>query len=79
MRRRTFLSTLPAGALLAGAGVAHARTQTAPTDAAPARPQLATPYAGVGMGDRITGAPFAGRSTVWSRKVTGSSNRALCT
>ena len=65
MRRRTFLSTLPAGALLAGAGVAHARTQTAPTEAAPAPAPPATPHADVGMGDRITGAPFAGRSTVW--------------
>ena len=60
MRRRTFLSSLPAGALMATAGgVASARA---------AAPQAATPdspFAGVAMGDRITGAPFAGRSTVW--------------
>ncbi|WP_298161552.1 gamma-glutamyltransferase family protein [Brevundimonas sp.] len=57
MRRRTFLSTLPAGALMATAGAATARPslQTAPEN----------PFAGVTMGDRITGAPFAGRSTVW--------------
>ncbi|MFC5345376.1 gamma-glutamyltransferase family protein [Brevundimonas staleyi] len=57
MRRRTFLSSLPAGALMAAsAGAASARpVQTAPE----------APFAGVTMGDRITGAPFAGRSTVW--------------
>jgi len=61
MRRRTFLSTLPAGALLAGTGAAQARPQAvAPAPAAPA-----DPYAGVGIGDRITGPQFAGRSTVW--------------
>ena len=71
MRRRTFLSTLPAGALIAGAGTANAQiTPPAPgrpTEAAPApspaRPP--DPYAGIGPGDRITGAPFVGRSTVW--------------
>ena len=61
MRRRTFLSTLPAGAVMATAG----------GGAASARPvaQTATeaPFAGVNMGDRITGAPFAGRSTVWGQ------------
>jgi len=58
MRRRTFLSTLPAGALMATAGtpaVARTTAQAAPDNL----------FAGVTMGDRITGAPFAGRSTVW--------------
>ena len=49
MRRRTFLAALPATALLA------------PT-AASAAPDV---YPGVTMGDRIAGAHFAGRSTVW--------------
>ena len=65
MRRRTFLSTLPAGALLAGAGMAQARTQIAPTEAAPAASPPAAPYAGVGIGDRVIGPGFVGRSTVW--------------
>ncbi len=67
MRRRTFLSTLPAGALIAGASTAQAQAgpPARATEAAlaPARP--VEPFAGVGPGDRITGAPFAGRSTVW--------------
>ena len=58
MRRRTFLSTLPAGALIATAG--------APAVARPVSQATSeNPFAGVTMGDRITGAPFAGRSTVW--------------
>jgi gamma-glutamyltranspeptidase/glutathione hydrolase len=64
MRRRTFLSTLPAGALLAGATAANAG---APPAAAP-RPRQsapADPYAGVGPGDRNSGVQFVGRSTVW--------------
>ena len=68
MRRRTFLSTLPAGALIAGASTASAQVAPPapgrPTEAAPA-PARPEPFAGVGSGDRITGAPFAGRSTVW--------------
>jgi gamma-glutamyltranspeptidase/glutathione hydrolase len=67
MRRRTFLSALPAGALAATAGRAQAQAaQTqAPTEAAPAPARPVDPYAGVGIGDRITGPKFAGRSTVW--------------
>ncbi len=70
MRRRTFLSTLPAGALVAGASAAAG--QSAPT-ARPSPPSTgqtppAYPYRGVGMGDRIMGAPFAGRSTVWGTR-----------
>ena len=60
MRRRTFLSTLPAGALMATAGGAASARPAAPQAARPVNP-----YDGVAMGDRITGAPFAGRSTVW--------------
>ena len=73
MRRRTFLSTLPAGALLAGAGSVAAQTasstatpNTAKATAAPS-PRPADPYAGVGIGDRITGPKFVGRSTVWGQ------------
>lgn len=69
MRRRTFLSTLPAGALLAGAGstVAQSRAPAATAQAeAPTAPRApADPYAGVGIGDRVTGPRFMGRSTVW--------------
>ncbi|WP_029416527.1 gamma-glutamyltransferase family protein [Brevundimonas bacteroides] len=68
MRRRTFLTTLPAGALAAGAAVgaqaAPARTSGGSGQAGPPVAR-AYPYAGVGPGDRIMGAPFAGRSTVW--------------
>jgi gamma-glutamyltranspeptidase/glutathione hydrolase len=65
MRRRTFLSTLPAGALLAGAGSVAAQTAT-PSAASPApSPRPVDPYAGIGIGDRVTGPKFVGRSTVW--------------
>lgn len=67
MRRRTFLSALPAGAL-AAASAAHAQTSgetQSPTAAAPAPARSADPYAGVGIGDRIEGPKFMGRSTVW--------------
>jgi gamma-glutamyltranspeptidase/glutathione hydrolase len=64
MRRRTFLTSLPAGALAAGAvtGAQPAGARASGTVQAAPR---AYPYAGVGPGDRIMGAPFAGRSTVW--------------
>src|SRR5690606_40114478 len=69
MRRRTFISTLPAGALLAGAGAGQARTQTQaqtpPPAAASPRARAPDPYAGIGIGDRNSGVKFVGRSTVW--------------
>ncbi|MBB5746422.1 gamma-glutamyltransferase family protein [Brevundimonas variabilis] len=65
MRRRTFLKTLPAGAVLAAASAASAAPQTPQATAAEARAARTYPYAGIGPGDRIMGAPFAGRSTVW--------------
>ena len=68
MRRRTFLSTLPAGALAAGAVAAQASPQAPAAAASPADGVRAYPYRGVGMGDRIMGAPFAGRSTVWGAR-----------
>jgi len=71
MRRRTFLSTLPAGAVIAGASAAAGQGAPATTSAPRASAQAAPsgyPYRGVGMGDRIMGAPFAGRSTVWGTR-----------
>ena len=68
MRRRTFLSTLPAGALAAGAVAAQASPQSPPVAASAPDGVRAYPYQGVGMGDRIMGAPFAGRSTVWGAR-----------
>src|SRR5690606_41458864 len=68
MRRRTFLSALPAGALMAGAANAQQTQRAAAPVANPASVQPAQtpdPYAGVGIGDRITGPRFVGRSTVW--------------
>ena len=68
MRRRTFLSALPAGALAAAAGQTGAQTSgetQSPTAAAPAPARPAAPYAGIGIGDRIEGPKFMGRSTVW--------------
>lgn len=69
MRRRTFLSSLPAGALLARAGSVTAQTGQPPrreqTQPAVPSPRPADPYAGVGIGDRVTGPKFVGRSTVW--------------
>ena len=68
MRRRTFLSTLPAGAFLASAGAGQAQTP-APAAAAPTAPapraRPADPSAGIGIGDRNSGVKFVGRSTVW--------------
>ena len=68
MRRRTFLSALPAGALMAGAANAQqTQSAAAPSPAATSVQPAPTPdpYAGVGIGDRITGPRFVGRSTVW--------------
>ncbi|HUH09938.1 MAG TPA: gamma-glutamyltransferase [Brevundimonas sp.] len=68
MRRRTFISTLPAGALLVGAGAGQARTQTqaqTPPPAIAASSAAPDPYAGIGIGDRNSGVKFVGRSTVW--------------
>ncbi|MGZ9114232.1 MAG: gamma-glutamyltransferase, partial [Brevundimonas sp.] len=67
MRRRTFLSTLPAGALLAGPGAATAgaRPATAATATATAQTRPADPHAGVGPGNRNSGVQFVSRSTVW--------------
>jgi len=70
MRRRTFLSTLPAGALIAGASAGHAQawSQTqaqVPAATPPPRPRPVDPYAGIGPGDRNSGVKFVGRSTVW--------------
>ncbi len=68
MRRRTFLTTLPAGALAAGAAVgAPAAPSQTPAGSGQAGQGAARayPYTGVGPGDRIMGAPFAGRSTAW--------------
>jgi gamma-glutamyltranspeptidase/glutathione hydrolase len=68
MRRRTFLSTLPAGALAAGAVAARASPQAPAAGASTPEGVRSYPYPDVGMGDRITGAPFAGRSTVWGAR-----------
>ncbi len=70
MHRRTFLSTLPAGALLAGAAQAQTRPQvSAPAPTAGTQPAASAPkpdpYAGIGIGDRVVGPGFVGRSTVW--------------
>lgn len=62
MRRRTFLSALPVGVLAANTAQAQ---QPTPTTAPPAPARPADPYAGVGIGDRISGPKFMGRSTVW--------------
>ncbi len=65
MRRRTFLQTLPAGAVLAAASSGSAAAQAGQVPAAMDATVRSYPYAGIGPGDRIMGAPFAGRSTVW--------------
>ena len=58
---------MAAGALSTGAANAQTGQPPAPgrpTEAAPA-PARPDPYAEVGIGDRITGPKFVGRSTVW--------------
>ncbi|MBD3838151.1 gamma-glutamyltransferase, partial [Brevundimonas sp.] len=65
MRRRTFLSALPAGTLAAGALAATGTEARQVAGAAPSPARPADPYAGIGIGDRITGPRFTGRSTVW--------------
>ena len=47
--------------------------------AAGAAPSLAQEYAGIGMGDRITGAPFAGRSTVWGSNGAAATAHPIAT
>jgi len=69
MRRRTFLTSLPAGALIASAATASAQAATQAGGAAQvagATPSPAAPdRSSIGIGDRITGPGFVGRSTVW--------------
>ena len=65
MRRRTFLSALPAGTLAAGALAATGTEARQAAGAAPSPARPADPYAGIGIGDRVTGPRFTGRSTVW--------------
>ena len=65
MRRRTFLQTLPAGAVLAAASSASAAPHPGQAPAQVEAGVRSYPYAGIGPGDRIMGTPFAGRSTVW--------------
>ena len=59
-------SHLPVRPARRGAGGEHGQAQqpsAAPVPPSPAQP--ADPYAGVGIGDRISGPKFMGRSTVW--------------
>jgi len=67
MHRRSFLAALPAGALVAGGAPVGSASAHSPVGSQPAvaSDSRIYPYPGVGPGDRIMGAPFAGRSTVW--------------
>src|SRR5450631_2518356 len=70
MRRRTFLATLPLAAA--------ASATPAPTSAAmPANPSLTRPE--VHAGDRIAGASFASRSTVWGVHGAAATAHPLAT
>src|SRR5450631_1396004 len=70
MRRRTFLATLPLAAA--------ASATPAPTSAAmPANPSLTRPE--VRAGDRIAGANFASRSTVWGVHGAAATAHPLAT
>jgi gamma-glutamyltranspeptidase/glutathione hydrolase len=63
MRRRTFLTALPAGAVMATG--TQAQSQSQPRPQTPTAPSSAPKTADIGIGDRITGPGFVGRSTVW--------------
>lgn len=82
MDRRTFLGAIPAGAALASAVTGSASAQeavkTAAAPAAPASPATA-PYAGIGIGDRISGPKFVGRSTVWGQHGAAASAHPIAT
>src|SRR5665213_3635486 len=70
MRRRTFLATLPLAAA--------ASATSAPSLAAmPANPNLTRP--GIHAGDRIAGANFASRSTVWGLHGAAATAHPLAT
>ncbi|MHB8528011.1 MAG: gamma-glutamyltransferase family protein [Caulobacteraceae bacterium] len=70
MRRRTFLATLPLAATASGAAPSR------PSGAA-SNPNLERPD--VHGGDRITGASFASRSTVWGRHGAAATAHPLAT
>ena len=82
MDRRTFLGAIPAGAALASAVTSSASAQeavkTAAAPAAPASPAT-DPYAGIGIGDRISGPKFVGRSTVWGQHGAAASAHPIAT
>ncbi len=85
MDRRKFLGAIPAGAALATglsqsavaqeAASVPASTAPATTEAAPSAPQALR----VGPGDRISGAPFAGRSTVWGQRGAAATAHPVAT
>lgn len=85
MDRRKFLGAIPAGAALATglsksavaqeAASVPASTAPATTEAAPSAPQALR----VGPGDRISGAPFAGRSTVWGQHGAAATAHSVAT
>ena len=85
MDRRKFLGAIPAGAALATglsqsavaqeAASVPASTAPATTEAAPSAPQSLR----VGPGDRISGAPFAGRSTVWGQHGAAATAHPVAT
>ena len=67
MRRRTFLTAMPAaGAMMAAANQASAQTTATSAPAVPSPTEAkASPDSRIGIGDRVTGPGFVGRSTVW--------------
>ncbi|MHC3127005.1 gamma-glutamyltransferase [Brevundimonas sp. GN22] len=79
MRRRTFLTALPAGAALAGALPANASATQATPPAPRSRPAPTPPDQVVGMGDRITGAKYVGRSTVWGQHGAAATAHPIAT
>ncbi|MEG1452191.1 gamma-glutamyltransferase family protein [Brevundimonas sp.] len=81
MDRRTFLGAIPAGAALASSVASNASAQDAvKTAAAPAAPSpAADPYVGIGIGDRISGPKFVGRSTVWGQHGAAASAHPIAT
>jgi gamma-glutamyltranspeptidase/glutathione hydrolase len=82
MRRRTFLATLPLAAaaptLAAAQAAGSAARETPPSDTgARLNPNWNRPD--IHMGDRITGASFAGRSSVWSANGAAATAHPLAT
>jgi gamma-glutamyltranspeptidase/glutathione hydrolase len=79
MKRRTFLATAAAAPLAAGVAAAQPRSTTGPVTENRPAPAAPEPAPTIVSGDRITGAPFATRSTVWGTQEAAATAHPMAT